>query len=186
MPDALAALLSSTDVGDDLISVDRDSLAAIRDAFAPDVPFDDFELVFLLHSAAADSSVEPFALRVGHWRIDLKARVLQSTIATAVLAAVIATDGATSVPFLVLAAVLPFLVDIERVELQGRDRIVLARLKGLKLDADAELAFRQIPEDLREQLTVFEFADIWDRLRAAGKLEPTGGLSGSLQLRIRD
>ena len=75
-------------------------------------------------------------------------------------------------PVAILAIALPFLVDIERVELRGRDRVVLGRLRELS-GGDAQVAYGLLPEDLLEQVTLLEFADVWQRLCEAGELAPS-------------
>ena len=68
------------------------------------------------------------------------------------------------------ALVLPFLVDVERIEVRTRDRIVRAHLSDPDGIDDPEAAYAALPDDLREQLTLLEFADTLDRLRVAGRL----------------
>ncbi|HEX8121227.1 MAG TPA: hypothetical protein VF549_08175 [Solirubrobacteraceae bacterium] len=154
--------------------MDREGLLRLHSELRVEAPFEDFELV-VLQAAAASVEVDRFALRVGHWRIDMPRRLLQTSVATGVLAAGIAAGGVSSVPVAVLAVVLPFLVDIDRIELRARDRIVLGRLRDLDArGGDPEAAYRRLPEDLRKQLTLMEFADVWDRLIEAGEIEPDG------------
>lgn len=184
MTDGLLALLAEPEPGGRLVRVDRDALLSLHSTLSVDARFQDFELL-ILQAAAADIDVEPFALRVGEWQIDMPQRLLQSATATAVLAAAIAADGLSSIPVAVLAVVLPFLLDIERVELRSRDRIVFARLRDVDLaGGDPESAYGQLPEDLRLQLTVLEFADVWDRLVAAGEIDPNAPASRTLQHRM--
>jgi hypothetical protein len=172
LTDGFLALVVEPEPGGRLVRVDRDALVSLHSTLSVDARFQDFELV-ILQAAAADIDVEPFALRVGDWQIDMPQRLLQSATATAVLAAAIAADGLSSIPVAVLAVVLPFLLDIERVELRSRDRIVLAWLRDVDLaGGDPESAYGRLPEDLRLQLTLLEFADVWDRLIAAGEIDP--------------
>ena len=150
----------------------REDLVSLHRALQIPAPFEDIELL-VLQAAASSIDVDPFALRVGHWRIDMPKRLLQSTVATGALAAAIAAGGVSSVPVAVLAVVLPFLVDVERIELRGRDRIVLAHLRDAAVTGgNPEAAYARLPPDLRGQLTLLEFADIWDRLLDAGEVQP--------------
>lgn len=172
MSDDLLAAILDPESGQGNVSVDRDSLAAVHATLGAGSAFADFELL-VLQAAADDVAVEPFALRVGQWHIDMPRQALQSAVATAVLAAVIAAEGTAGVSVMILAVILPFLLDVERIEPRGRDRIVLAWLKDLDGDAaDPESAYLRLPEDLRGQLTLLEFADVWERLLAAGAIDP--------------
>jgi hypothetical protein len=170
---SLLELAISQDATDDPIAVEREDLHRLFQTLLQGAgSFDDFELAFV-EQAGESAEVDPFALRVGQWRIDMPRRLFQTTVATVTLATGMAVTGTTSAPVAVLAVVLPFLVSVERVELRGRDRLVLARLREHGVDApDVEAAYARLPADLRDQLTLLEFADIWDRLQAAGEVPP--------------
>lgn len=99
-------------------------------------------------------------------------------------------------PVVVLACVVPFLVEIERVELTPGDELVVAALRATALRAtalhggDDHVWYRALPPQLRAQLTQIEFLDLLGRLREAGIVttSPAGAnqLTGSLgKLRLR-
>lgn len=86
-----------------------------------------------------------------------------------------------SIPVVLLALVLRFLVDLERVEIRTRDRIIRAALKEPIDFDDVAAVYAKLPADIRAQLTLFEFADTLDRLRAAGRLRVGDGRPNAAQ-----
>src|SRR5439155_11016337 len=64
--------------------------------------------------------LDAFALRVGPWRLDLPTRLAQAAIASAALSGAIEVAGVSSIPVVLLALVLRFLVDFQRVEVRTR------------------------------------------------------------------
>jgi hypothetical protein len=96
------------------------------------------------------------------------------------------------VPVVVLASIVPFLVEIERVELTPGDKLVVAALRAKALSGgDDHDWYRALPPQLRAQLTQIEFLNLLDRLREAGMVttSPAGanqltGSQGKLRLRL--
>lgn len=177
VPDSLGEILGATAAASnpaERVSIDREAIYELLEQTFPGLPalHADLEIIVLEHSART-VPVDPFALRVGSWRLDLPKTLLQSSLATAVLAGAISIGGPASVPVAVLAVVLPFLVDMERVEVRTRDRIVLAALRRTIPAEEHDVArlYEELPDDLRHQLTLLEFADTLDRLRLAGEFE---------------
>lgn len=115
---------------------------------------------------------DPFELRVGGWRIDLRKSVVQATIASALMIGAINLAGGGSIPVEVLAIALPFLVDVGRIELSTADKYVLGRMRLRNLQPDAvKTWWMALPKRLREEMTYSEFLDLLDRLRDAGAIE---------------
>jgi hypothetical protein len=115
---------------------------------------------------------EPFELRVGGWRIDVRKSVVQATIASALMVGAINIAGGGSVPIEVLALALPFLVDVERIELSTADKYVLAQMRLRNFQPDAvKTWWKALPKRLREEVTYLEFLDLIDRLRESGAIE---------------
>ncbi len=124
-------------------------------------------------------SGESFELRAGDWRIDVRKSVLQATIASALMIACINFLGEGSIPLEVLAIILPFLVDVDRIELSTSDRYVLAQLQLHNLQPDTVKAWwKTLPKRLREEMNYLEFLDLIDRLHEAGavKFEEDGAV----------
>lgn len=168
--DDLLATLAAGDAGE-RVQVSREQLLAV---FGDALPgFADVHVdmeIAVLAQIAGEQPVDAFGLRVGHWRIDLPTRLAQTAIATSVLGGAIAVTGQASVSVAVLALILPFIVDVERVEVRTRDRIVRAHLSNPSLLDDPAAAYAALPDELRAQLTLLELADVLDRLRDAGEL----------------
>lgn len=123
---------------------------------------------------------DPFELRVDGWRIDVRKSVIQATIASALMMGAIDLSGGGSIPIEVLAIALPFLVDVERIELSTSDKYVLARMRLRNLQPDAvKTWWKALPQRVREEMTYLEFLDLINRLREVGaiELEPDGTAS---------
>jgi hypothetical protein len=131
-------------------------------------------------------------MRLGPYKMDASRAAVKAAVTTAVLALAIEGTGLDSIPVVVLASVLPFLVEIERVELTPGDELVLAALRATAPPGGKDHDwYRALPPVLRAQLTQLEFLDLVGRLRDAGAITtgPTGdnqltGNSGRLQLRL--
>lgn len=120
------------------------------------------------------ASGDPFQMRVGGWRIDLRKSVVQATFASALMIAAINVAGEGSIPIEILAIALPFLVDVERIEVSVADRYVLGEMRLRDLQpATVEDWWTSLPSRLREEMTHLEFLDLIGRLRDAGALKLT-------------
>jgi len=113
----------------------------------------------------------PLEMRVGKWRWNATQGAVQSAIATAVLLPVCYATGVVGIPAVVLAAVLPLLLNVEKIEVRASDLHVLATVKDeLYFPNDIERVYDQLPEDLRHEITLLEFRDLVQRLTATGHL----------------
>jgi hypothetical protein len=122
---------------------------------------------FLLREPTDDA----LQMRLGGWQLDGRRSAVQAAATAAVLAIAAQQTGLDSVPVALLALVLPFLVDIERVELRPSETIVLAALSSrAPAGEDAATWYAALPADLRDQITELEFADLLQRLNAAGAI----------------
>jgi hypothetical protein len=171
--DALVAILDRAADPPERSSIDRDDLYALLERAFPGRSelHRDLE-VLVLEQVGEVAGAGGYALRIGDWRLDVPTRALQTAIASAMLAGTIHVAGVTSIPVTVLAVVLPFVVDIERIEVRTRDRMVMAALREQELTGReaVDALYERLPDDVRGQLTRFEFADTFDRLTAAGML----------------
>lgn len=113
--------------------------------------------------------------RPGGWVVGLRDAAARSALATAITAGVLAVAGFDQLPALVLPAVLPLLVDIDRVELSASDKHVLAtlRLQPGVLDQirSPERLYERLPPELRAQVSLLDFVDFVERLVAAGEAD---------------
>ncbi len=122
----------------------------------------------------AETGESPFEVRFGKWSWDAAVSTLQSAIATAVLLPVCHTTGTNDVPVVVLSVVLPFLVNVERIEVRDSDLFVLAQIKDeLFFPNDLEKVYDALPPDLRHEISLLEFRDLVQRLLGSGHLTRT-------------
>lgn len=130
-------------------------------------PVRDFALIQLL----GESDV-PLELRIGRWHLDVTRGMIQSAISTAILLPVCHATGTNDIPLVVLAAVLPYLVTIEEVEVRASDLHVLAIAReDFFLPNEIERVYGNLPDDIRHELTLLEFRDLAQRLTTAGRLQ---------------
>jgi hypothetical protein len=123
----------------------------------------------ILRQVLSDLVNEPLALRLGNWRADMPAKILQSGVTAALMVGAIEAAGINSTPVVVLAAVVPFLVDVEHVEISQSDRMVFAALKAnLVTPQERRDLWDSLPADLQHELTFLEFVDLLERLERAG------------------
>ena len=130
-------------------------------------------------------------MRMGSFQLDASRAAVKTAVTAAVLALAIEGAGLDSVPVVILAAVIPFLVEIERVQLGPGDAVVVAALRSVALPGgDDRDWYRALPAELRSQLTQLEFLNLLGRLREAGIVTTdTAGdnqlTSGAGRLRLR-
>jgi Arc/MetJ family transcription regulator len=131
---------------------------------------DDFDST--LRQLIAERGDQPLAMRAGQWQIDMSRSAFQTLVASALIVSAILAAGATSTAVIVLAAIAPFLVDVERVKISASDRMVLAALHT-QLDQPRERRelYDGLSADLRHEVTFLEFVDILERLDRAGMID---------------
>jgi hypothetical protein len=124
---------------------------------------------------ASLGDTETLHARPGGWVVGLGDAAARSALATAITAGVLAVAGFDQLPALVLPAVLPLLVDIDRVELSASDEHLLA---SLRLQPDVveqahspEQLYELLPADLQAQVSLLDFVDFVSRLVAAGEAD---------------
>lgn len=150
------------------VEVDDDRIARVLAAAGLDDDGEAARTAEILRQILSDLADEPLAVRLGSWRVGVPAAALRAGVGAALMVAAIEAVGIDSVPVVVLTAVLPFLVDIEHVEVSQADRIVLAALKtSLRSPQDRRTLWDALPPDLRHELSFLEFADLLDRLSQA-------------------
>lgn len=167
---------------DSIVTVDGDLIdALIRDAGVEGTAIEAaVREQMLLEFGRAGG--DPFQMRVGGWRIDLRKSVVQATLASSLMIAAINVAGEGSVPIEILAIALPFLVDVERIEVSVADRYVLGQMRLRDLQpASVEDWWTSLPSRLREEMTQLEFLDLIGRLRDAGAITLTR--EGTVSLR---
>jgi hypothetical protein len=116
-------------------------------------------------------------MRVGGWRLDLGRVGVRSGLMASIVAGALVQQGLTQMLIGVVAAVIPSVLDVERVGLSPGDRMLLVELRLHPEVRDRALTvdelYARLPEGTREVVNPFEFADFVERLRDAGYA--TGG-----------
>jgi hypothetical protein len=119
-----------------------------------------------------DDPASPLHLRVGRWRIDLAQQGIRSALMAAALAAVLASQGLNELGIALASAILPSVVEIERVDLSPADRRLLLeiRIRPAFRDgyASEDELYAALPEDTRRAVNRYDFADFIGRIRDAG------------------
>ncbi|MGL5823805.1 MAG: hypothetical protein ACRCYU_03040 [Nocardioides sp.] len=129
-----------------------------------------------LEVACTDTADEPgFAFRPGGWEVRLSGAAVQATISAALLAGILAVVGADQLPAVVVATVVPLLVNVDRVRLTKRDEELLKDLtvgpaaQGAALSID-EL-FALLPEGAQKEVGRLQFFEFIDTCRKAGLVD---------------
>ena len=125
-----------------------------------------------------DAAVLPddaYALRLGRWSLDLSRAGVRSVVLSSLIAAGLAHRGWGEFGVAFLTAVIPTVLDIERVELSAKDRLLLADLRlkprTQQFFYDPDDLYAELPPEARLVVNRYDFADFVERLRAAGEAE---------------
>jgi hypothetical protein len=152
----------------DSVELTDQSLVALAKRLAPDNPDRLIEVVVRLLDEALD---DPLALRIGGWKLNVPLRLFQSLVASAVLVVGVEKLGTDSIAVVVLAAVLPFLLEIDKVRISPSEQLVFTELAStLASPKLPQELWAALPDDIRHELTYLEFVDLLDRLEQAGAL----------------
>lgn len=122
---------------------------------------------------------DAFHMRPGGWRVNVVGSIAKSVLAGSLLGAVLFINGAHDIPLELYPAVLPLLIDVERVRLSRRDRDMLIPLRiaaqGVEGRAlSPHVLYNRIEPTVRAQLSFGDFQDLCDRLIEAGQLDSAG------------
>lgn len=128
---------------------------------------------------AADITTGELHMRPGGWRINLSASIARTLLAGAIVGSALLTIGADQVPLELLPAVLPLLVDIEKVSLDRRDRQMLIPLKLAAEDIEGiavhpDVLYNRLDAGTRDNLNPNDFLAFTERLIEAGELDDAG------------
>lgn len=147
---------------------------------AEDSALDDFLAVLVGQGDPTwtDAAVLPddaYALRLGRWSLDLSRAGVRSVVLSSLIAAGLAHRGWGEFGVAFLTAVIPTVLDIERVELSAKDRLLLADLRlkprTQQFFYDPDDLYAELPPEARLVVNRYDFADFVERLRAAGEAE---------------
>ena len=130
--------------------------------------------------ALAPGEEEGLPLRVGHWHVDLTATAVRASVLTALVAGVLIPHGLGEFAVGFMTAILPAVVEIERLELGAGDRRLLVELRAKRdLGSEDEL-YDALPLDVKGEINRYDFADFIERLRDLGLAKGSDG--GPLRL----
>ncbi len=120
-----------------------------------------------------------FHMRPGGWRVSVAGTAVKALLTAALLGAALFHNGATDIPAELLPAVIPLVVDVNRVRLSRRDRELLAPLRIASADlgttaVSPHVLYNRLEPSVRAELNFGDFADFCDRLIAAGQLDDAG------------
>jgi hypothetical protein len=157
----------SNDTG--IVSVDDARIAEVLGTVGLTIGSDASRAEDILRQVLSDLSDEPLSLRIGNWRVDMPATIFQSGVTAALMVGAIEAAGINSTAVVVLAAVVPFLVDVDHVAISPSDRMLFAALKAkLATPQERRALWDDLPADLQHEITFLEFVDLLDRLEQAG------------------
>ncbi|MBE1489167.1 TIR domain-containing protein [Plantactinospora soyae] len=118
-----------------------------------------------------------FEMRSGAWRVKLLPAVAVSAMTGLVGAAVLQLMDVTSLPGVLLGLAAGALLNVEQIEVAETDVVVHARLCSAAASGDPQSVaalYASLPEDVREELTLTQFAAVALRLHEIGLVEWTG------------
>lgn len=131
----------------------------------------------VLGAAAAGDAV--FHMRAGGWRIDVTGTFTRSLLAGSLLGAVLFMHGVTDIPAELFPAILPLVVDVERVKLSRRDKALMIPLRvasqgveGIALNP--QVLYDRLDASIQAQLSFGDFEALCERLIEAGQLDDGG------------
>lgn len=112
----------------------------------------------------------------GGWTINLKGGIAKAAVGYAVMAGALTLAGVTNgLALAVLPSILPFLFEIEKVDLNRKEKLILAKLH-LREEAreqmhSSEQLYDLLPSDIKDQLNFLDFQDFLDKIDLAGYKE---------------
>lgn len=147
------------------IQVERDSLLA-----------EACEDVFVAKSGDTDASLQ---MRPGGWRVSVAGTTARTLLASALVAGGLAAGGFADIPAELIPAVLPMLVDVERVRLDRRERALLVPFRAATSGVEGralhpQVVYSRLDDGVKDQLNYLDFVSFCDRLIAAGELDDAG------------
>ena len=130
-------------------------------------------------------------LRLGNWTLDLRRATIRTAVMSALLAGALADQGLTGVSVGLITAIIPSVLDIERVELSPGDRRLVLDLRLRPWVRNQALTedelYLLLPVETRETVNRYDFADAIGRLRELGVAEVASTTAdGTERLALQD
>lgn len=110
-----------------------------------------------------------FEMRIGQWQLNAPVALARAVVNGAVLTALLASNGESSIPATVLSVIVPLVFDLDRVQISPADRAVFADLA--RNVPDRKLAddwYAGLAPHIRAEITSLEFRDLIGRLEDVG------------------
>lgn len=176
-PDQLAPLLEAVGITEN--SVGPDDIARLcgllglsgDDALVDEV----IDEIARSHATDGDPAHDEYGFRVGQWKIEAGAGGVRAGILMAIAAAALIQRGIGEIGVAFATAVLPTVLDVERIELEPGDRRLLIDLRlkpGIRDGfATEDELYNSLPADTRRTINRYDFADFIQRLREAGMVD---------------
>jgi predicted nucleotide-binding protein len=164
----LTDMLAARPAGPGLASIDSELITDLAGFLAVDAGELALTVRCLMDAYAVSSPA--YEIRTGSWRIDLLPATAKAVLAAAVATTVMQHMALGRLPVAVLGAVAALLFSIHRVEISAGELVLHARLAdavtGSSRDLDA--LYQALPQDVRDELTSAELADLIERFHQAG------------------
>jgi hypothetical protein len=174
-PDALVATTAASgEVSDDALRVLWSAIGVSDD----ELDYVAFEDAFL--AQVQEGETTSLAFRPGGWVVKASSTLVKTALTTALLAVGLVSIGAAGIPLLVLPAVLPLIVDVDRVQLSAGEHHLLATLTltDEARHGTAEVLYGRLPEALQEQVNEMAFRDFLEKCQRAGLADTTRPADG--------
>jgi hypothetical protein len=155
-------------------------LRLLRDATGITPETHPFAVIAAEDALATNGRATPvLEVRPGGWVVDMTSSLARTAVTTALMTAVMYAGGFDQIPAYVLPAVLPLLVDLDRVRLSRSDRKLLALLRvnagaAMGQPVHPDVLYNRLPADVRQDVSPLDFTDFVERLIAAGEADDPG------------
>ncbi|MFF3333188.1 glycosyltransferase family 4 protein [Streptomyces sp. NPDC002888] len=136
----------------------------------------------MLRLALDDLLDEPLTMRGGSRRARIPAPRFRTVLASALLVTALKRAGVNGTADLVLAALTPFLFDVDRVRVDTREQLVLAALRArLASREEIRVLWEDLPAHLRHEVDLDELIELVTAMEkaSAGGLRPSGATGGA-------
>jgi hypothetical protein len=180
---SLQDLIDAIEVPDE---VDRDWLMAFFDSVgvSPGTYLAEVDEDLFLHASGQLSG--ELEMRPGGWRVKWSGQAIKTVLTTVLIGGAMFAAGMDEIPKEIVVAVLPLIVDIEKVRLSNRDKELLVRLRtstiGLQgLALNPQVIYNRLDATTRSRLNYDDFTAFLEHLVEAGEADDAG--YGDVRLR---
>ena len=170
-------LLKELELKDNLVTISQKEINDYWNQLMLDNDFKELEslkiveFVFLANVGYKDSDELKFLN--GGWTINAKAGIVKAAVGYAVMAGVFSLIGTTGgIALAILPSILPFLFEIEKIELNRKEQYILSKLH-LREEVKREMhnptqLYELLPPEIKDNLNFLDFQDFLDKIDLAG------------------